>query len=67
MKVVAKETGFYKGQRIREGQVFEIPDSAKIGKWMQPVVAPKAQAKPEAPVLPAAKPASKAKGGSDLA
>jgi hypothetical protein len=36
MKVRAKETGFYKGHRQREGSVFEFTGE-KLGKWMVPL------------------------------
>lgn len=37
MKVRAKQMGFYGGARRRVGEVFEIPDGATLGKWMEPV------------------------------
>ena len=47
IKVVAIKDGFYKGARIRSGQIFDYPKGAKLGKWMVPVdKAPK----PAAPV-----------------
>lgn len=49
MKVQATKSGFYAGRRIREGEVFAIPEGAKPGKWMAavkdgtPMVAAKAE------------------------
>lgn len=37
MKVQASKVGFYAGRRIREGEVFTLPEGAKPGKWMVPV------------------------------
>lgn len=37
MKVRAKQLGFYKGNRIRPGAVFDIAEGEKLGKWMEPV------------------------------
>lgn len=34
MKVVAKQPGFYKGERIRQGAEFEFTGK-KLGKWME--------------------------------
>lgn len=34
-------------RRVRKGEVFDLPEGAKIGKWMQPV-AEEAAAAPEA-------------------
>ena len=53
MKVRATATGFYGGERKREGAVFEVKDGAK-SKWFVPVdaskpapaKAPKAKAEP---------------------
>jgi hypothetical protein len=42
MKVVAKETGFYNGSRVRPGTIFEVPDGLK-GKWFEPVETYKAK------------------------
>jgi len=47
MRVIATQLGFYKGSRVREGQVFEVPDGLK-GKWFKPYVAAESE-------LPAAK------------
>ena len=35
MKVIATKLGFYNGSRVREGQVFDVPDGAK-SKWFEP-------------------------------
>lgn len=45
MKVRAIEQGFYKGRR-RKGQVFELPDTMKLGKWMELVEEPTATPTP---------------------
>lgn len=52
MKVQATKAGFYAGKRIREGEVFTLPEGAKPGKWMASVkdAAPvPAKAKEEGP------------------
>lgn len=54
MRVIATKLGFYRGSRVREGQVFEVPDGLK-GKWFKPYVAADSD-------LSAAKPKRKAKG-----
>jgi hypothetical protein len=33
--VKAKSKGFYGGSRIREGEIFEVEDESKLGKWME--------------------------------
>ena len=33
-RVVALQTGFYKGNRIRPGTVFDVPDEV-TGKWFE--------------------------------
>lgn len=38
MKVKATATGFYRGSRIRPGQVFTLADAKHLSKkWMEPV------------------------------
>ncbi len=34
MKVKAKEAAFWRGRRIRPGQVFDLPDGAPVHHWM---------------------------------
>jgi hypothetical protein len=40
MKVRATQLGFYNGSRKRPGDVFDIPDGAKIGSWFVPADSP---------------------------
>jgi hypothetical protein len=48
MKVRALKEGFYDGSRRRVGDVFVIPATAKVGKWMEVFdVAAKAVKEPE--------------------
>lgn len=35
MRVIATKLGFYAGNRIRVGQVFDVPEGT-TGKWFQP-------------------------------
>jgi hypothetical protein len=37
MRVIATKLGFYGGARVREGQVFDVPEGIK-GKWFKPFV-----------------------------
>jgi hypothetical protein len=46
MRVIAKTDGFHDGHRVRKGEVFEIPESMKPGKWME-AVADKPKAEPQ--------------------
>ena len=48
MKVRARETGFYAGERKKPGAVFFLPPGAKPAKWMQVLEAPE-QPKAEKP------------------
>lgn len=57
--VRAKVTGFFGGARRRPGDVFEIPDTVKLGKWMEEVTD-----KPKTP--PAGKPLTGAQEFADL-
>lgn len=47
MKVKALEAGFFAGNRVREGAVFEVPEGTK-GKWFVPVDEVKAEPAPKA-------------------
>lgn len=48
--VRALEDGFYGGARRRKGAVFAIPDTAKLGKWMEEIKPAKEPAKATAQV-----------------
>lgn len=37
MRVIATKIGFYGGARVREGQVFNVPEGT-TGKWFRPFV-----------------------------
>lgn len=37
MKVKAKAVGFYGGSRRYPGDVFEVPNNTKLGKWLEPI------------------------------
>ena len=37
MRVIASKVGFFGGNRIRVGQVFDVPEGT-TGKWFQPYV-----------------------------
>lgn len=39
MRVRAKEMAYWRGRRIRPGQVFDLPDGAPVHHWMQEVPA----------------------------
>lgn len=60
MQVVAYSMGFYKGERRRPGDVFEVPDGLK-SKWFAPVGEKLEGFK--APVLPGPAVAPKAPAG----
>lgn len=45
----ATEDGFYRGARIRKGEVFDLRDGHKPGKWMVEASAPVAEAKADEP------------------
>lgn len=47
MKVKALQQGYYKNQRRREGDVFEVPEGTK-SKWFVPLDAAPEKAEPEA-------------------
>lgn len=50
--VKALSLGFYAGKRYRPGDVFQIADKVKLGKWMQEVTVAKS-AKPTVAETPA--------------
>lgn len=37
MKVIATQAAFYKSSRVREGDVINLDDGAKVEPWMAPV------------------------------
>lgn len=47
MKVKALEAGFYNGNRVRQGQEFEVPEGTK-GKWFVALAEVKATESPKA-------------------
>ena len=47
MKVKALEAGFYNGNRVRQGQEFEVPEGTK-GKWFVALAEVKATEAPKA-------------------
>ena len=46
MKVKALEAGFYNGNRVRQGQEFEVPEGTK-GKWFVALAEVKATEAPK--------------------
>lgn len=40
MKVRATELGFFNGNRVRPGAIFEIPNTMKMPKWAEPASNP---------------------------
>ncbi len=70
-QVRATKTGFFGGVMRNTGEVFAVPESLKLGKWLE-LVSPVEKAAPAKPSQPAVKsspkPAARGKGDdSDLA
>lgn len=63
MKVKAMSAGIF-GKYRQPGEVFEVPDNMKLGRWMQPLDAPAKVV--DGPRVPGAGPGSKVGTGVEL-
>lgn len=64
MKVLALETGFFAGARVRKGSTFDVPEGTR-GKWFTPVDSEAAKAPKADKPAKADKPSALSEHGKD--